>query len=302
MSDYKMPNFFIVGAPKCGTTSLWRYLAPHPEVFMPSMKEPHFFNFDHQYRGLQGLRGSAFTWDEYARLFESSGERAKAVGEASVWYLYSNSAVGEAMNRLSNPRFIAMVRNPVDMFGSLHDQLVASGREDLQDAESAWNAQKRRQAGIDLPPGCIEPSHLQYESVCSLGTQIQRLIRSAGADRAHVVVFDHLVRNPRAEYEQVLEFLGLADDGRALFEKANPAKEIRSRHVRRLVSWAHRASHQFNVRLGSGLIERVEHLNQKPRTRPPLDEGFRRRLVEAFSAEVRLLEFVIDTDLSEWKK
>src|SRR5262245_35065298 len=81
----KKPTFFIIGAPKCGTTSLAAWLADHPDIFMSPTKEPHYFNTDHK-RYLNSLAG-------YEQLFEDATDRHSAVGEASVWYLYSANAV-----------------------------------------------------------------------------------------------------------------------------------------------------------------------------------------------------------------
>src|SRR5690349_21884975 len=81
------PNFFIVGAPKCGTTALYEYLRPHPNVFLPRVKEPHFFATD------LGTYPAVKTRAAYDRLFADSLAEHTRVGEASVYYLRSSAAL-----------------------------------------------------------------------------------------------------------------------------------------------------------------------------------------------------------------
>ena len=84
----RRPDFFILGAPKCGTTALSEYLRRHPRVFVSRPKEPHYFCADFDYYYAPGQR----TEEHYLRLFAEADEGHLAVGEASVWYLYSEDA------------------------------------------------------------------------------------------------------------------------------------------------------------------------------------------------------------------
>src|SRR5882672_7527464 len=99
--EMKLPNFFIVGAPKAGTTSLYFYLQRHPEVFMSPVKEPNFFSYDetikqnlyHKEKGVGKL-------EDYRKLFSSANGHHKAIGEASVSYLFYPS-VAEKIKKFS---------------------------------------------------------------------------------------------------------------------------------------------------------------------------------------------------------
>ena len=85
----RKPNFFILGAPKCATTSLANWLREHPHIFVPTRKEPEFFNTDdepHKHGGIANL-------DAYEALFRDACEKHLAVGEGSVWYLSSSTAI-----------------------------------------------------------------------------------------------------------------------------------------------------------------------------------------------------------------
>ena len=109
----RKPNFFILGAPKCGTTSLAAWLGEHPNIFVSSEKEPNFFNTEDK-------RGITNTLEQYEDLFREAGTEHVAVGEATVWYLSSPEAIDRILKYNSDARFIVMVRNPLEMAPALH--------------------------------------------------------------------------------------------------------------------------------------------------------------------------------------
>ena len=161
----KEPNFFIIGAPKCGTTSLARWLSEHPEVFMSPVKEPHFFSTDFSL-------GDFSDENSYYALFADACPNHIAVGEASATYLRSEVAVMNIENKHRRARYIVMLRNPVDMAHSLHWQAVFSGDENAEDFEQAWRLNSKRENGQDIPPNCRDPKTVQYRRFCSLGEQL----------------------------------------------------------------------------------------------------------------------------------
>src|SRR5438034_1403974 len=123
------PTFFLVGAPKCGTTALYAYLQKHPGLFLPP-KEQHFFGSD--------LYPPERPHDEadYLRPFASAPAGVQ-LGEASVWYLYSRLAAQEIKRFSPEGRIIVSLRNPVDMIYSLHSHVTWAGIERVQPFERA---------------------------------------------------------------------------------------------------------------------------------------------------------------------
>ncbi|MEC9341081.1 MAG: sulfotransferase [Pseudomonadota bacterium] len=172
----RLPNFFIVGAPKCGTTSLAGWLAQHPNILMSSAKEPHYYNTDF---GNRHTHSPA----EYSRFFKHPPAVCDAVGEASVWYLYSHAAVPNILVDVPAAKFIVMLRNPVEMAPSLHEQQLVNGTEDVADFAAAWRLQTEREAGRSIPRLCEEPKLLLYGPACRLGEQLQRLYCVAGQEQ-----------------------------------------------------------------------------------------------------------------------
>ena len=145
----KKPNFFIIGAPKCGTTSLAAWLAEHPNIYMSPIKEPHFFCSDFN---VVIIPNEA----EYYRLFKKAGDQHMAVGEASTSYLYSQVAVPRIERELPGAKYIVMVRNPVEMAYSLHEEFVFLGAEHIHDFEMAWRLSPKRRAGRIVSRWCSE--------------------------------------------------------------------------------------------------------------------------------------------------
>lgn len=294
------PNLFIVGAAKCGTTALSQYLHEHPQVFMCDPKEPHYFADDMpQHRYVDSL-------DAYLALFRS-GAAQRIVGEASVGYLFSTRALSNLLAFNPDAKIIAMVRNPLDMALSLHNQLLYVAYENEADFASAWRLQAARRQGLHIPPTCRAPAFLQYESVCSLGRQIERLLHIVPADQVKLIVFDDLVQDTAAVYREVLRFLGLPDDGRTTFARVNAAKQPRSK---RLAAWVARCKPlavtlAMQTRAATGLnllpwMKRFLAVNEKSAAKTALSPALRAELVGCFRDDVALLSALLCRDFSHW--
>ena len=115
------PTFFIVGAPKSGTTLLYNYLKQHPKVFLPSRKEPHFFSQSyHNFR----LAPPVSTKDAYLEIFKNT-ENFKAIGEASTNYLSDPETAYLIKNQLPNSKIIISIRNPIDRsFSKVNKKII----------------------------------------------------------------------------------------------------------------------------------------------------------------------------------
>ena len=215
----KAPNFFIIGAPKCGTTALHHYISEHQQVFVPKIKEPHFYCTDIPgYPRLESAR-------QYENLFRGANDRHVAVGEASVFYLYSQQAVPAILKNHPGSKIIVMVRDPVEMAHSLHSQFLYGFREGEPSFEIAWNLQHERTQGRHIPSTCTCPEVLQYAKVCMLGEQVERLMQIVPRQQLLVIDFNDFKKSTRDVYVRVLAFLGIADDGRLDFPPVNANRQ-----------------------------------------------------------------------------
>ena len=271
------PNFFIVGAPKCGTTALYEYLRHHPNIFMSEVKEPHFFAKD------LGSYPRIKTLEDYTELFTRSTDRHSSVGEASVYYL--RSAVALANIRAFNPeaKIIAMFRNPVDMVHSLHSQLLYWSEEVERDFEAAWRLQERRSRGLDLPPGSRGGFLVQYHEVGRFGTQTERVLSVFPAEQVKLILYDDFTASPASVYTDVVEFLEIPHDGRTEFPRINENKRARMSWLRQLYrkppvvlkSTVRSLKQAVGDEEIAGLQKKIVELNTVRERRPPLSAQFR---------------------------
>ena len=292
MQITRRPNFFILGAPKCATTSMSVWLRGHPDIFMPAKKEPHFFNTDDR-QGITGLK-------QYEQLFSSARPRHHAIGEASVWYLSSATAVDNILRYQPDARFMVMVRNPLEMAPALHAQMVISGHENVRDFAAAWMLQEDRRYGRKLPSFGWSRRRLQYGEVCSLGAQLERLLARVSAERVAVTVLDDLCADARKEYLCILKFLGVADDGRTGFPIHNDARASLLPGFNRVLNLLGEAKYQLGMRHGLGMLESIENINQIRKQRKPVPPELRRQMASYFAADIKVLEGLLDRDFRHW--
>lgn len=304
MNTNHIPDFFIIGAPKAGTTALYTYLAAHPHIFMPHLKEPFYFCSD--FPACREKATSITTMTKYLKLFAGATERHLVRGEASPLYLLSQVAVPTILKLNPDARFIVMLRNPVELVHSFHSQLVYSLHESVNNFEQAWRLQEERSRGRHIPKDCLEEAILQYRQIGMLGDQLARLLKHARQSHVKVLLFDDLVASPRQLYEEVLAFLDVPTDHRSHFPKENANKIRRSPLLTRMLR--HPVfplnilrDHYFrHAKRDAWLIRLVARLNSKRVTRPQLSPELRCELEAEFHDDIRLLENLIGRDLSHW--
>lgn len=288
------PNFFLVGAPKCGTTWLHAYLSQHPQVFMSELKEPHYFNTDSGFRHVHSLV-------DYERLFADGTDGKPAIGEASVWYLYSSQAVKNVLAYQPDAKFIVMLRNPVEMAPSLHQQLCFDVSEDEPDFAKAWALQRARAEGSSkVSPQCLDPAMLQYGAACSLGSQLERLYAQVDRDRVLVILLDDVRERPEQEFNRTLEFLGLDPWKPATFAPVNKAMVRRSHWLNAAMIRAARIKDRLGMNRSFGVLKYLNRWNRRTEQRSQADDVMRRLLIDHFLPDIRKIEGLLDRDLGTW--
>jgi hypothetical protein len=295
------PNFFIAGAPKCGTTALYEYLHTHPNIFMPALKEPHFFSRDLTYPLVK-------TIEEYRGLFAECTDQHMRIGEASASYLCSEVAIVNIHEFNPDARIIGIFRNPVDMVYSLHSQLLYWSEETVTDFETAWRLQEQRRRGEDVPRTCRDPFWLQYERVGRFGTQTQRLLSTFPRSQVKLILYEDFATSPQAVYDDLIEFLCLPSDHRTDFPRFNEYKRMKrawlKNFIRKPPPVLRKAYRRLKRAVGEERIgavkERIVDLNTERGSRPPLSPEFRAELVETFRDDVNLLSRLWGRDLSHW--
>lgn len=298
----KYPNFFIIGAPKCGTSALADYLRAHPNIFMSIPKEPSFFADD--FPRIQFVK----SMKDYLKLFDRQKEEHKMAGEASPSYFFSGNALDNIRSFNRNAKIIVMLRHPVDMLISYHAQLVYSLFETTRDFEKAWNLQTMRCRGQHIPSTCREPMFLQYRHVASFGTHLQRLFELFPRDQVHVILFEDFIRNTRQSYENLLDYLDVPSDHRNSFPIVNQRKSFVSPKVNRTLHLPPRLLYGVLNRFNGTPIffallrthEMIKQINSRPMEKIRIDPSLKQEILMDLNEEMAHLSQLLDRDLSHW--
>ncbi|MDA3882765.1 MAG: sulfotransferase domain-containing protein [Bacteroidales bacterium] len=205
------PNLFIIGASKCGTTSLWHMLNNHSEVFMSTPKEPWFFSFSNYNERLE--------W--YLSLFKSAKHK-KIIGEASPIYSETTLIPGIAeriYNFNSKAKVIYIVREPISRLKSVYSQTLSSGHwhkkiyENYTDIDVPIMPKKFERAIFEYPP---------FVEACKYWTHLNNYRNFFNDDNILLLFFEDLKQNPQATYDKICNFLSILPEGQdRIFEIQN---------------------------------------------------------------------------------
>lgn len=303
ISDFP-PSFFVVGAPRCGTTATSKSLARNPHISFSKPKEPHYFLEPSPGRTVEQARR------EYIGRYHSQlNENHQAIGDGSVSYLYSPDAIRRVLEFDPRAKFIVLVRNPVEMMRSYHSRMLFQLDEDQLDFARAWELQEERAAGRSLPKRCRDARLLQYAFLGRLGEHVERLFETAGRERCRVIVHDDFVRDPRAVYLETLKFLDVDDDGQVKFKRTRETSSFKSAWLQQYVMnpppWTYRLLRISNSRVLKNLkqirkrIKKYNAADSKPRQ--IMTDETRAMLRDYFADDVARLAGLLSRDLSEWQ-
>ena len=298
-----MPNFFIIGAQKAGTTSLYHYLNQHPQIYMSPVKELFFFNHEitpegeavnRRYGGPGRHSVPRFAnIEEYRALFRGvMGETA--VGEATTSYIY-RPGIAQCIKRwVPEARSIALLRNPADRAYSAFLHAVRGGREPVNDFARVLREEKHRIRDDWSYVNLYRDVGLYYE-------QLKCYYEVFGRERVGVWLYEDLRDDPSGVTQGVFRFLEVDDAFTPdTFSQYNPAGAPRSEAIRVMMriintklpmvknvipaeSWARRA------------VQR--RILAKPQ---PIDPEIRRGLIKGYKEDILKLQELIGRDLSGW--
>lgn len=212
----KEPNLFIIGAPRCGTTSLFAALKQHPDVYTSVLKEPHYYATD-----LPAQPHTVSLLDDYHRLFSSANsQRYRA--EASVWYFYSNEAPELISKAHPDARIVLLLRNPVNMLTSLYSLYLRTGNESEQNPERALlRTHEVRFSATYFPFG------LYYLRLLDITRPLMRWRSFFPEDQLRVLTFEDMYTAPEAGFSDLCQWLGINREIPVSFEHKQAREAVR---------------------------------------------------------------------------
>jgi hypothetical protein len=245
----KVPEFFVVGHHKCGTSALYEMLRRHPQIYMPEVKETWYFSPELRSRGKRRkvVPGRPETLEQYLSLFDgaTSGQR---IGENSPAYLMSHTAARSIAELQPDARIIAILREPASFLRSFHLQCLRNHVETEKDFAKAISLEAARREGRLIPRHSHRPHELLYSDHVRYVEQLRRFHAVFPRERVLVLIYEDFRRDNDATVRQVLRFLEVDDSAPIEVIEANPSVRVRSPQLHELIR---------SVYIGRGPVSRA---------------------------------------------
>jgi len=294
----RMPDFFIVGHHKSGTTALYEMLRSHPGIFMPDLKEPLFFARE-LHPGLKPEDPQPNTLEEYLALF-AEARADQLTGEATPSYLRSQTAAARIAALAPDARIIAILREPASFLSSMHLELLKDHVETEKDFRKAIEREQRERDS--KPVLWYSSDRVRYAE------QLRRYHTAFGAEQVLVLIYDDFREDNEGTVKRVLRFLGADESAPVSASEANRTVLVRSprayEFVRSLYLGRGPLARALKALIKLFTSRRLRHgglrelrdrvLYGKPRAS---DEQLMLELRRQFKPEVQALSEYLDRDL-----
>jgi Sulfotransferase family len=300
-----LPDFFIIGVPKAGTTALHSALASHPEIFMSPVKEPKFFMCEDE-RPLRqrgpGDAHSAQEWvsrrEDYEALFY--GAEGRLCGESTPFYLYDSAAHDRMARTVPDAKLIIVLRDPIDRAHSNWLHLWSDGLETERDFVTACSLEVKRISDGWGP-------FWQYLNLGRYGEQLQHLLTRFPREQIGILRYRDLVDSPERAVDRICRFLGVeerlvpsipVENTRGYVEDS-----VRSRMLGRVIRVGSNVGALLPPEVWRHVSEPiVRELQRNAGPRPRITPEDRQLLLDGFEEDIRLLEELTRLDFSDWLK
>ncbi|MEO0794334.1 MAG: sulfotransferase [Verrucomicrobiota bacterium] len=295
-------DFFLCGAPRAGTTSLYQWLNQHPGTFLPTLKEPQFFAGDLTVRSQRPVRIESTT--DYAELYHGANPNQRS-GDGSTWYFLSPEAPRRIREHNPNANLIFILRDPADLVFSWHGLLLGHGGESLP-FDEALQAQTDRRAGKYLPERLIPLEGLFYEDLGKYATILKRFYAQFEPDQVLVLFYEDLQSEPEELYRRVLRFLDLDDGFVPNFSIENERPNQREGWLKRWLNqppaFIRRPLRRIvTPSIRTRLYQILWNANQSHTEKPTMPATIRAQLRQTWAKEIEELELMTGRDLSSWR-
>lgn len=299
LGDRNLPSFIVIGAPRCGTTSLYAYLRQHPDVYMSPLKETNFFLFDGEKPALSGpdgeniSRDSIYRLEDYKRMF-AARTTEEAVGEASPRYLDCAGTAARIHSLLPDIKLVAILRNPVKRALSHFAMRKRDGWEPCDTFEAAMADEPRRlqenwAGGIYLQRG-FYARHL--EAYCDHFPN----------DQIRVYLFEDLLERPGELFADLFSYIGVDPDFQPdMSTTFNASGVIKNPVMRWIWTRTHPAQALVRPLLPKTMRQSISNIfTGLEKEAIEFSPELRCQLSEIFRVDILSLQQMIKRDLSSW--
>ncbi len=291
-----LPNFFILGAAKAGTTALAAYLGQHPQIFMSPTKEPHYFTLENEnptFVDAGDAKRAVTRWADYLDLFRGRRDEI-AIGEASTTYLHSAKAAVGLHARFPDARLIAVLRQPVERAYSAFVMYRRDNREVhddfLQAIEHERNAKHYHgESGVYLERSYyFEP--------------LKRYITLFGRENIQVHLYEDFQRRPQQMLDELCSYIGVDTFQPDMSASHNVGGLHKSGTVKRLLTRPNPMRFLARTLLPESVrVKGREHIKRFAlKSAPPLDAEIWTHLLDRYREDILHLQDLIGRDLGHW--
>jgi hypothetical protein len=249
----RMPEFFVVGHHKCGTTALYEMLRRHPQIYMPEVKETWYFS--PELRSIERRKRPAErpeTLEQYLSLFDAARPEQR-VGENSPAYLMSREAARRIGDAQPDARIIAILREPASFLYSFHLQCLRNHVETEKDFGKAMALESDRREGKRIPRHSPRPHELLYSEHVKYVEQLQSYRAVFPAERMLVLIYEDFRADNEATMRKVLQFLEVNDSHSIEPTEANPSYGVRSPHLHEAMRSVYMGRGGVSARVKAGI-------------------------------------------------
>lgn len=302
-----LPNFFILGAPKAGTTSLANYLRQHPQVFIPQNKEPNFFILEgYELPPFAGpadsktlneviYKYSITDLERYQALYQGVVDQS-AIGDATVLYLYYPQAADRIKDLIPDAKMIVVLRNPIDRAYSHYLMVKEKYRLEPLELTQALDQEQERIAknwGWDW----------HYINVGMYYKQLKYYFNCFNPKQFKIFLYEDYCQNPLRVIQEICRHIGVEDGFTPdTSNRSKVAYASKNAVLDRLLNQPNRLKSRINHILPNSAVKKLialgNHLNQVPLE--PMTPEVRHQLQNRFQAEIHQLQDLIQRDLSAW--
>lgn len=299
-----LPNFIGIGAQKAGTTSLFKYLQQHPELYFSPLKNLKFFCTDwskqpesvtkHNYSFDDHQSSKPYSsrqvgdWQEYLRFFEGA-QTQPAVGEFCPGYLCLEESASLIAKQLPNAKLIAILRHPVDRLFSHYNFYRQNGRESCADIIEAVENEELDRPLCFGPEFRCDPPPRAYVRSGLYGRALKRYREHFAEDQIFVCNYEKLKNSPDELCAEIFRFLGVDDSFAIDFKTAhNVTQNAPNSGLRRKIGRLGNHIPGFVKPAIRGVVDTL--LKSKAPPKPVLDQETRSRLSEYFHADIEILK------------
>lgn len=296
------PDFFIVGAPKCGNTALYQYLDLHPSIYIFKSKEPRFFGSTlGEHIVAQNLQGYSF-------LFKPAGKCL--AGDGSTSYLFTKNVETKIFDFNPHAKIVIMLRNLIDLLHAWHSELVYMGYENVHDLRQALQLKPERRLGKHIPKRCRNLRLLYYREIVKFSDHVRRYQNLFGKEKVYTIIFDEFKQNTSGVFKGVCEYLDIDSSFEVDFKPVNPNKIFVNKMLYRFLPGNLTKIRSISQKiLPASIFKRVldsytqckkviADASTQTATRPALSSSLDKHLRNDFSKEVENFSLLLDRDLN----